>query len=1008
MQRCLNRYNMSFRYAQGSSLCSRLVILAVLLIVIAVTAPIEAFSSGVHDSPRMSASKSAKKAVKLLPIGESKTSDDAPARPIAAAPAGTEGHQKNDWFYKKRAFPEEYIDPSAFAIAAQQAKAMPRYVQGSKRSRLLAPEWQEIGPFNIGGRVTSLATHPTDPNTIYVGAASGGVWKTTDKGKTFKALTDTFSTLPVGTITIDPASPETIYMGQGEVNYSADSWPGQGIWRSDDGGATWKHLGLAKTQYIAKILIDPRNSNVIYVAAPGPVALGDSNRGVYKSTDRGTTWMSVLRPRVGKTSTRIPIIDLAMNPTNPDELVAAAWDRSGSEGIAGPNTGLWYTSNAGAEWSRLDTLNIGYPDGRAYNFNRTVLHWANTSEGPVLFAAISRNDTNVLTKRNNNSNLHGLYRSSSPLTLWTKLQDSTLRIHYGGLNFDSVDVLHRQGYYNFYLAGNPRNGNELYLGGIDVLRSTDAGKSFANITHSYGGYYFRNDRGQHPDQHHLAFTADASGSDLLVANDGGVFHTTNFGESWSQFSGLPITMFYSLTPWYGGMKDLGNTITPEQFSFFGGTQDNGTVAKGLTPSGTFDMINNADGGVAIAHPTDPEKIFVSKQQGRILLRTGLDSLVPNLSDKPSSDPEAYKKQWHNITAGLITGADRLTDTSESVGFIAPYAIDQNDPTEFFTGRMKLYRAKLNYANPESSKWYAWSPYFAGDTANPKHYTNYGIEAIAVGPQDAAGYPMLWAAGIISTNAGALISVNRTAVDAERAENVAPRWINVKAGLPVATPSMIVADPSDSLTAFISFARYSTNTIYKTTNGGKNWASVSGKLPSAPVNALVFDREAEGGDITKHNQYIFAATDVGVFMTRDGGVNWFKAGDGLPTVVVSDVKIYKNLLIAGTHGRSAWAIDITALRSMSDVASAASLPKELAIYPNPVQLRAGASIGFELDAPIDHVRLINIATGADAKYRAEAMGSRYELSLPADLTTGSYIVQVIGQNGDIHQSKLLIH
>jgi photosystem II stability/assembly factor-like uncharacterized protein len=220
--------------------------------------------------------------------------------------------------------------------------------------------------------------------------------------------------------------------------------------------------------------------------------------------------------------------------------------------------------------------------------------------------------------------------------------------------------------------------------------------------------------------------------------------------------------------------------------------------------------------------------------------------------------------------------------------------------------------------------------------------------------------------------------------------------------------MIVPDPLDSMTAFISFSRYSSNTIYKTTNGGKNWTSISGNLPTAPVNSFVFDREAEAGDITKHNQYIFAATDVGVFMTRDGGVNWFKAGDAMPTVVVGDLKIYKNLLVAGTHGRSAWAIDINELRSMSDVAEAKREIKTLAVYPNPVRIGSGARVSFELDAPIEHVRLINISTGADVKYQPGLEGSRYELELLDDVQAGSYLLQVITRTGELYQSKLSVH
>ncbi|MFI5264870.1 MAG: WD40/YVTN/BNR-like repeat-containing protein, partial [Candidatus Kapaibacterium sp.] len=353
-------------------------------------------------------------------------------------PPGSGGEDRNfDWLFK-RSFPNGYIDPEYYPHALAEARKLPVWQGNSHNGIQSAMPWQQIGPFNIGGRVTAIATHPTDSNTFYVGAASGGLWKTSDHGNSWMPLTDTFAMLPIGCVTLDPHDPATIYIGMGECNGSGDSYAGNGVWRSTDDGISWTSLGLSKTQYIAKIIVDPTDKNIIYVCAPGTQALSgtaaDSNRGVYKSTDFGATWTQSLLIRIGKskTSTPVPVIDLVMNPSDHTDLVASSWQQFTFSVIASPFTGLWRSRDAGLSWYRIDTLpGSGHPNGNSIKrLSRISLLWVTSSKGvPTLYSSICKFDKNPLTGDVIDAeNFYGIYRTADPESGWQKVLDSNFRI----------------------------------------------------------------------------------------------------------------------------------------------------------------------------------------------------------------------------------------------------------------------------------------------------------------------------------------------------------------------------------------------------------------------------------------------------------------------------------------------------------------------------------------------------------------------------------------------------
>jgi Ni/Co efflux regulator RcnB len=926
-------------------------------------------------------------------------------------PPGSSGQIKNyDFLLKRKSYPDGEVTPEMYMAAHEQARKLPVYSRRSAQTPQATNKWVSVGPFGIGGRVSTMAMHPTDSNIFYVGAAAGGVWKTIDRGNTWKNLTDTFRLLPSGYLTIDPHNPETVYYGQGEPNNSADSYPGNGLYRTTDGGTSWSHLGLEKTRSISQIIVDPIDRNIIYVCAPGPTTSADSNRGIYKTTDFGVTWKNVLLVRGGpnKTSRPIPIIDLVMNPRNNQELVAAAWDKSFYV-----YTGLWHSLDAGASWKRIDTAKTTYPNAlKDKRFGRSSLLWVNAGASSVLYSVITKTDTNIITGYATDENLYALFKTTDPAAdSWTKCIDSSFRIPYKGNNVDSVDLFYRQGSYNNFLAGNPKRPNEIYIGGIDVVRSTDGGTTFTNITRGYPAY-FSNDRTQHSDQHGLGFSASGSGNDLYVNSDGGVFHTTNFGDTWEQLKGIPMTMLYYLKPWEAGMKHLGDNFPPDSLKFIGGTQDNGSISKGLTNEPDWRWINRGDGGWAQAHPTDSEKIITSIQLGKVLVKNTLESLRPNLATDEGN--AANPARWYQISKILTHGDKRLTDTNESCAFIPPVVLDNERPNELYTPRTRLYRAKIDWANPDNTTWSVWSPQTCGTPNKPSNwYTGY-INAVGVGVRDENMRPMLWIGGLYN---GARTSLYRSLYDPTLHQDSMPRWIRADTGLtPPAYVSCIVPDRSDSLKAFCSLSSFSTNRLFMTVNGTK-WTSITGDLPSAPITSFIIDTVAEQGNPLAKNQCIIVGTDIGVFVTTNGGKNWATLGEGLPPVVVEQVSRYKNYLIAATHARGAFVIDISDLRAepLNSVRSGSYAGKIVlnSVRPNPYQI-TGTPLTLNLTNGEDReenifVEVINASTGVKMLSQEIRIGAgKADIELQQmKLTNGAYMIILSDEKGLIATEKISV-
>ncbi|NVK26548.1 MAG: hypothetical protein HWE14_00825 [Flavobacteriia bacterium] len=442
--------------------------------------------------------------------------------------------------------------------------------------------FRNVGPAGMSGRVTTI-DFDRFTHTYYVGSASGGLWKTHNEGQTWTPIFENEKTSSIGAVAVDPNNPDVIWVGTGEGNPRNSQNSGYGMYKSIDGGETWMHLGLEDTRNIHRVIVDPTNSDVVYVAAIG-VAWGDTEaRGVYRTQDGGETWEKILY-----NNNRTGAADLVMDPRNPNKLIVAMWEyrrwpwefKSGGEG-----SGIYVTFDGGDTWTKR-TDEDGLPKG---NLGRCGLAIA-ASNPEIVYALVEAKDKNAL------------YRSEDGGANWSRISDDD-------------DIGNRPFYYaDIYI--DPQRPNRIYSLWSVLTRSDDGGKTWRNI----GPYSFI-----HPDHH--AFWIDPQNPDHVIdGNDGGLNISYDGGITWRFIDNLPLAQFYHInvdnqTPYniYGGMQDNGSWVGPAY------TWRSGGIRNDLWEEVAF-----GDGFDVVPHPTDENVLYAMSQEGfvsRIDRETGYGKLI---------------------------------------------------------------------------------------------------------------------------------------------------------------------------------------------------------------------------------------------------------------------------------------------------------------------------------------------------------------------------------------------
>jgi photosystem II stability/assembly factor-like uncharacterized protein len=646
--------------------------------------------------------------------------------------------------------------------------------------------WRAVGPAFCGGRIQSVAVHPSRPWVLYVAAGSGGVWKSENNGLTWTPIFDDESTFSIGEIALAPSNPDIVWVGTGEILMARSSYAGTGVFKSMDGGKTWRNMGLQDTQHIGRVLIDPKDPETVYVAAIGHLFSTNAERGLFKTTDGGRTWAKVLY-----ISERVAVIDAEMDPTDSRILYATAWERDrkpwGHE-VAGPGSGIYKSVDAGRTWTRLAG---GLPSGK--DLGRIGIEIAPTNP-KVLYALL---DNEALrepapgTRERGPQPIRGeVYRSSDAGATWAKVNTGVLQTTIG---------------YDWNLLRiSPDDENEIYVVGNRFLTSKDGGRTYRQVGGTIVPLLYKEKR-EFPLDHHALWIDPVRPDRIILGTDHGLYFSYDRTRSWILMNNLPITEFYAVA------VDM-----EKPYNIYGGNQDNAAVvgpstnrlepdAPNLWSHIYLDTWGGGDGFITLPDPTDRNKVYYFS--GRtVALKNRVDGTEVNVTPRPAAAETGLRYNW-----------------------MVPFIISPHDPKTLYYGGNKLFKSA-----DKGATWRIISPDLSTNPG-PDRTGNipYGtLTTLSESPLQ----PGLIYAGTDDGNIQATRDGGAT-------------WTLVRAGLPVKWVSRVTASQYEIGTVYAALTGYREDDfsayLYVSKDYGKTWTSIAGNLPAEPVNVVREDPEKPG-------------------------------------------------------------------------------------------------------------------------------------------------------------------
>ncbi|MEM0941351.1 MAG: sialidase [Bacteroidota bacterium] len=732
-------------------------------------------------------------------------------------------------------------------------------------------EFRHVGP--VGNRVISVTGVPDDRMTYYVGAASGGIWKTSDGGLQWQPVFDKTGVHSIGALALAPSEPEIVYAGTGESFIRSNVSIGNGVWRSTDGGTNWKHLGLEKTGRISRIVVHPTDPEIAYVAALGHGYTPQKERGIYKTTDGGKTWNQVLH-----IDDNTGASDLVMDPFNPRILFAGMWSlelRPWTRKSGGPGGGIYRSLDGGDTWKKLEK--DGLPEGEVGKIALTMT----AAQQGRLYALIETGDGIPLDGKPTNTG--ELWRSEN--------RGETFKL----INSDR-DLTGRGAYYTRCKAS-PDNPNEIYFFSASYATSIDGGKTTTIAA-----------RGTAPNwDHHEMWVDPTNGDRQIVVGDGGLSISQNRGKSWHRVQ-LPIAQLYHVT-----------TDTEVPYNLLTNRQDGPSMKGpsrsrmrgffgGFIPSGLWHDVGGGESGFATADPSDPNIVWSSASGFG-----ALGGVVVRYNEETGQFRQV--EVWPELTAGAPAA-----DVKYRFQWTFPLLISPHDNNTVYVTSQYVHRTTNG-----GQSWEIISPDLSLNDASKQQFSggltgdNIGVEyanVIYAFEESPLKKGLLWA----GTNDG-LVHVS---------QDNGVSWSNVTSKIPeiptYGAVRNIEASKHSEGTAYLTVDAHEMGDfkpyVYMTSDYGKSWEKITEGIEDSPLSYCRMIKEDPINE-----SLLYLGTENALYFSPDKGSSWQSLMTNLPPSPMywMDIPEHFNDLVVGTYGRGIWILDdLTPLQQITSEVTEASL------------------------------------------------------------------------------------
>ncbi len=719
-----------------------------------------------------------------------------------------------------------------------------------------------IGPANMSGRFVDLAVNEADSYEVYAASATGGLWKTTDNGVTWRATFDRQAVHSIGAIALDQRDPRIVWVGTGEATNRQSSGWGDGVYKSTDGGATWRHVGLRDSKHVARIAIDPTNSSVVYVAVPGHLWGPNRERGLYKSSDGGATWSLVLS-RDEDTGA----VDVAIDPVDPNIVYAALYQRRrapfGFVG-GGEGSGLYKSTDAGRTWRRLTS---GLPAGTVGRIGISIYR----KDPRIVYISLEQGER-YTSSISYGKRLGGVFRSEDRGETWRHMSDWNPRPAYAS-----------------QIRVDPSDQSRIYMMQYSV--SDDSGKTFREPRQTLHG----DDR--------TIWIDPKDSRHLVKADDGGVGISYDRGVKWLYVTSLPVSQFYHVS-----------VSTTSPYFVCGGLQDNGSWCG---PSQTFSRegilnddwyrVGGGDGFHNAIDTTDNRTVYSSSQY---LGLTRVDLATREAKALRPTVKEGEGPKLGNWGAP----PPRVGQKIPPAGWNSPFTISSHVPGRIYAGMAVLWTS-----DDRGESWRSLGNPTSGIDRRSLRIMGQAPEPTTLSLDDGVSYYPTVSAFAESPRVPTLLYVGTDDGNVQRSRDRGVSWTDLTTKVPGVPPrtwvASVVASRHATGTVYLAYDGHQgddyTNYLFRSTDFGDSWTSIVGDLPPArTIHAILED--------PRNPRVLYLGTEFGLYVTLDGGAHWQELRGGMPTVPVNDLVIQprENDLVLATHGRGIWIFDqVNALQEL---------------------------------------------------------------------------------------------